>query len=214
MSKINPEIAHLATPVGDLRHYPGNPKKHDLAAIADSLVVNGQYRPIVAWRSENPERQGTVLAGNGTLEAARDRLGWAEIAVTWVECTKKQAAKIVAADNRIGELAGFDDAALVKVLEEAGVEGTGYKESDLEKLLKSLEASESVVPELEISPSLMERHDFVVLYFDNELDWHQAQQVLGIQTVKAWDSRPGYDRKGVGRLIPGAPIVRRLEGTH
>jgi ParB-like chromosome segregation protein Spo0J len=210
VSKINPEIAHLAVPVADLRHYEGNPKKHDLAAIADSLTVNGQYRPIVVWKSSSAKRHGRVLAGNGTLEAARDRLGWTEIAATWVEATPKQAAKIVAADNRIGELAGFDDAALVEVLREAGLEGTGYGESDLDKLLKSLEAETQQAPELGFSMALMEEHNYVVLAFDNGLDWQAAVQALGIETVKAWDAKDKYVRAGVGRVVPGAPVVRRL----
>lgn len=210
MSKINPEIAHLATPVGDLRHYKGNPKKHDLAAIAESLTVNGQYRPIVVWRSDNPNRHGTVLAGNGTLETARDRLGWEEIACTWVEATPKQAAKIVAADNRIGELAGFDDAALVEVLRAAGVEGTGYSDDDLDKLVASLEAETEQAPELGFSMTLMEEHNYVVLAFDNSLDWQSALQALGIETVKAWDAKDKYVRAGVGRVIPGSPVIRRL----
>lgn len=210
MSQINPEIAHLAVPVADLRHYKGNPKKHDLAAIADSLTVNGQYRPIVVWRSDNPNRHARVLAGNGTLEAARDRLGWEEIAATWVEATPKQAAKIVAADNRIGELAGFDDAALLEVLREAGIEGTGYSDTDLDKLVASLEAETEQAPELGFSMTLMEEHNYVVLAFDNSLDWQAALQALNIDTVKAWDAKDKYVRAGVGRVVPGSPVIRRL----
>lgn len=210
--KINPSIAHLAEPIGSLSHYGKNPRKHDLNAIADSLSVNGQYRPIVVWRNDEPEKHGRVLAGNGTLKAARDRLAWTHIAATWVEATDQQAAKIVAADNRISDLAGYDDNLLAQVLQEAGVEGTGYTQDDLDQMLESLQPEQVVVPEVEFSEYVGEHHNYVVLTFDNDIDWQAAVETFGIRTVKAWDARPGYERKGLGRVIDGVAVVRRLNG--
>lgn len=66
-------LAALAVPIETLNHYGTNPRKGDVSAIAESLRVHGQYRPIVV-RTETRE----VLAGNHTLAAARD-LGWHEI---------------------------------------------------------------------------------------------------------------------------------------
>jgi ParB-like chromosome segregation protein Spo0J len=67
-------------PIGDLKPFPRNPRRSDLAAIKESLLKNGQYRPIVVNRPTTE-----VLAGNHTLQAAKE-LGWSEIAVTYVEC--------------------------------------------------------------------------------------------------------------------------------
>ncbi len=58
----------------------------------------------------------------------------------------------------------------------------------------------------------MEAHNYVVLYFENEIDWQTAQEVFQIRSVKAWDSRPGYERIGVGRIVKGAPFLQRLQG--
>lgn len=63
--------------VDDLQYDPENPRKHNdknIQAIAASLKEFGQQRPIVVTR------KGIVVAGNGTLEAAR-LLKWGEIAV-------------------------------------------------------------------------------------------------------------------------------------
>ena len=72
-------------PVADLQPYHRNPRRGDVAQIARSLKRTGQYRPIVANKGTHTGRPGEVLAGNHTLAAARDRLGWAAIWTTWVD---------------------------------------------------------------------------------------------------------------------------------
>jgi len=85
---------------------PQNARKHskrNLDAIVASLDKFGQRKPIVV-------HNGTVIAGNGTLEAAK-LLGWTEIAVSlcpsdWDADTAKAYAL---ADNRSSELAEWDE---------------------------------------------------------------------------------------------------------
>ena len=140
MSNINPEIAHLAHPVTELTHFDGNARKHDLQTIAASLKANGQYRPIVARKSDDPNRHAVVLAGNGTLTAARDLLKWEHIAVTWVECDDQQARRIVIVDNRANDLSTYDDQALADLLQslDGDFTGTGFTADDLDALLSEL----------------------------------------------------------------------------
>lgn len=84
---------------------PNNARKHskrNLDAIAASLNKFGQRKPIVV-------HQNTVIAGNGTLEAAKT-LGWTEISISrcpddWDENTAKAYAL---ADNRSSELAEWN----------------------------------------------------------------------------------------------------------
>lgn len=99
---------------------PKNARKHDdknLKAIADSLQQFGQRKPIVVWGK-------TVVAGNGTLVAARS-LGWSEISVVYVPegWSADQVKAYALADNRSAELAEWDDKVLASQLlelDEAG----------------------------------------------------------------------------------------------
>jgi len=108
-------------PIKTLTPDPQNARKHDqrnLDAIKASLDKFGQRKPIVV----TPE--GVVLAGNGTLEAAKS-LGWSEIAVTvtpkdWDYATAKAYAL---ADNRSAELAEWDTSILASQLVELDSEG-------------------------------------------------------------------------------------------
>jgi DNA modification methylase len=80
-----------------------------------------------------------VLAGNHTLAAAKE-LGWAEIAVTFIDADPEHARRIVLADNRTNDLADYDSGALAELLSELeDFEGTGYAEEDLDELLDELD---------------------------------------------------------------------------
>ena len=92
---------------------PKNARKHsarNLEAIAASLEKFGQRKPIVVHR-------GVVLAGNGTLEAAKS-LGWTEIDVAEVpdDWDNDTAKAYALADNRTAELAEWDESELAKQL--------------------------------------------------------------------------------------------------
>lgn len=142
--------------VDTLHPYPNNPRIGDVEAIAQSLSLNGQYRPIVV-RAETRE----ILAGNHTWQAAK-HLGWDKVAVSLVfDLSDEEAKRIVLADNRYSDLATYDNAALAELLTSlSDTQGTGYEPSDVEALLASLTALEAPtaltdpddVPELPETP--------------------------------------------------------------
>lgn len=105
----------------DLRPDPNNARTHDdlnLQAIEDSLRQFGQRKPIVITHDN------TVVAGNGTIEAAR-RLGWLDITAVRVpaDWTADQIKAFAIADNRTAELAGWDKKILDQQLEELADSG-------------------------------------------------------------------------------------------
>jgi hypothetical protein len=116
--------------VTDLATHPENPRKGDLARIADSLVEHGQYKPIVVQRST-----GYVLAGNHTFLAAR-RLGWSHVEAVFVDVDDDRARRILLVDNRTSDLGEYDADQLVSLL---GVlpdlTGTGYTRDELDDLI-------------------------------------------------------------------------------
>lgn len=129
------ELAVTYRRVADLRTYHRNPRRGNTGAIAESLRVNGQYRPIVVNVGTFTGRADEVLAGNHTLIAARD-LGWEQVATVSRDVDDDQAARIVAADNRTADLADYDQQVLAELLSDLdGLEGTGYTDKDLAELM-------------------------------------------------------------------------------
>jgi len=115
--------------IDDLELDPVNARKHDdknLQAIAESLKQFGQRKPIVVWGR-------TVIAGNGTIVAARS-LGWKQIEVARIpdDWDEQRVMAYALADNRSAELAEWNEEVLsdqLKQLELADwdVEALGFE---------------------------------------------------------------------------------------
>jgi len=92
---------------------PANARKHDtknIDAIKASLKQFGQRKNIVV-------RDGIIIAGNGTVEAAK-QLGWDDITIAVADDMSATEAKAFAlADNRTAELAVWDDDVLGEQLQ-------------------------------------------------------------------------------------------------
>lgn len=111
----------------DLIPDPVNARRHserNLQTIAASLREFGQRRPVVITAGN------VVLAGNGTLEAAK-RLGWTQIAAVTVPLSwsPEEARAYALADNRTAELATWDGPVLAAQLEKLGE--AGWQPEDL-----------------------------------------------------------------------------------
>lgn len=135
---------------------PANVRKHpeaNLAAIKASLTRFGQQKPIVV------DAKGVVVAGNGTLAAAK-ALGWRTVKAVRTNLTGAEATAFAIADNRTAELAEWDEASLhaqlaaIAIEDEELLAATGFDEKELAKLAaaNALEVTEDEVPEAPADP--------------------------------------------------------------
>lgn len=128
--------------VDELRLDPRNARLHperNLTAIRASLERFGQQKPIVV------KKDGTVVAGNGTLEVAR-QLGWTHVDVVRTELDGKAAAAFAVADNRTGELSEWNVQELGAILSEMRNEGdeiVGWNDRELDRFLSSIAPPEA-----------------------------------------------------------------------
>lgn len=150
LPNIAAQLRTLAVPVESLRLDERNARKHseeNLRAIVFSLSRYGQQKPIVV------DRDGVVIAGNGTLAAARS-LGWSWIAASRTDLAGEEAKAFAIADNRTAELAEWENETLATILAELPkdtMEGIGFSEKDFAQLLAGITPTivEDEVPEVE-----------------------------------------------------------------
>lgn len=135
INKIVESLQPLVVPIDSLTPDPQNARLHperNMEAIKKSLSLYGQVKPVVVRRET-----GVVVAGNGTMEAAK-ALGWTEIAATFVDFNEAQAAGYGLADNRTAELAKWDFevvARLDQLIRESGdSDMVGWSADELEVL--------------------------------------------------------------------------------
>jgi site-specific DNA-methyltransferase (adenine-specific) len=136
---IAADLVPLAFAVDKLRLLPGNPRRGNVEAVKRSLAAFGQRKPIVVRRSDR-----VVIAGNHTLQAAQ-ALGWAEVAVVWVDDDDTTSKAFALADNRTAELGDYDEAALADLIGQVGsvdpelLAASGWDEASVAELVASLE---------------------------------------------------------------------------
>ena len=116
---ISEALESLEKNIDFFRFDPCNVRAHDqrsIDAIAASLTKFGQMKPIVCLGD------GTVIAGNGTLAAAR-QLGVGRLAAVVFRGTREEAQAFAIADNRTAELSFWDDEALAGQLAALTLDG-------------------------------------------------------------------------------------------
>jgi len=138
--------------IEQLKLDPNNARKHDnanLEAIAGSLTQFGQRKPIVI------SQDNTVVAGNGTLTAAKS-LGWTEIDAVRVpaDWDANRIKAFALADNRTAELADWDtkvlNAQLMELIElDLDIQEIGF---EMPQVLELETQEEDELPETPAEP--------------------------------------------------------------
>ena len=162
-------LTKLKIPIDVLTEDESNARLHEgrsIKAIKESLSRFGQQKPIVLRQDGK-----SVLAGNGTLRAARE-LGWTQIAAVKTKLKGEEAAAFSIADNRTAELSDWD----VGVLEEHigsfdTLDGIGFTMAELGELFKTDDDDSPALLEgnLPSEEDIEETNvKFVQLYFEPE----------------------------------------------
>lgn len=87
----------------------------------------------------------------------------------------------------------------------------GFEKTIEEKIKEAKEEGE-----VEFSEVLGEEHNYIVLYFDNDVDWLQAQTLFDIKPVKCGSTRKdgkinkNMSRIGIGRVLKGAEALNKI----
>lgn len=202
--------------VADIKPYKNNPRinKKAVKVVADSIREFGFKNPIVV------DKNMEIIVGHTRLEASKV-LGMDKVPVIVAEdLTEEQVKAFRIMDNKSSEFAEWDFEKLlgeIEDLQEANynLDLTGFGDIELEKILDDFaveeEKEEEEKAELEFTEELLEEHQYVVMYFDNTLDWQVAKEVLGLTKVKSLAYREGYEKTGLGRVIKGKNVIERLQ---
>lgn len=197
--------------VSNLTPYIRNNKEHDkeqVNMIANSIKEFGFNQPLVIdW-------DNVVVVGHGRLLAAKE-LGMEEVpCVRMDNLTEEQINKYRILDNKLNE-SDWDVLNLKEELD--GLEDMNFGNLELTKedlfpdlFLEADLGGNKEEPEIKFTEELGEENNYIVLFFDDSVDWLQAQSLFGLETVDALDSKEGYRRRGVGRVINGTEFMNKL----
>ena len=128
------------------KNYRGHPPEQ-IDHIRASLRQYGQYRPIVV------SRDGYILAGEGVWTGCKaEGFETVETVPQPFDHTDTRAEKLLVLDNEVSRAAIDDDKALATLLasiqQTEGLEGTGWDDGGLDKLIGEV-AAEEFVPDFQ-----------------------------------------------------------------
>ena len=196
-------------PIADLKHPDYNPRQiseHDFEHLKKSLGKFDSVEPAVV--NQNPDRKNIIIGGNQRVRAAIS-LGWVEFPCVYVNLPEKEEREL---NIRLNKNTGqWDFDILANNFEIDDLTSWGFNLGELDS---GGSPNESVDGEMKISPELKESHNYVVLYFDNEIDWKSACATLDIKTLDCIKSKENRRKAGIGRVISGAPIIERLNNCE
>lgn len=139
-------------PIGALTPWRDNPRQNDQAvnAVADSIKRFGFASPIIA------RMDGEVIAGHTRLKAAQ-ALGLDRVPVRYMDLDPADAKLLALADNRVGEIADWDDDRLSDILNElhaegVDIDGIGWSAEELAEIMAlgaEMPEEEGEIPELD-----------------------------------------------------------------
>lgn len=180
-------------PIQLVSRHPENARKGDSKRIEASLRNFGQYAPVIVH-----QQSGYIVKGNNTHRIMVDVLGRAEILATFISCTEGQARAILAADNRTTDDAGYDELALLALLETLNAAGdlftAGYNQADITEL--------SALLEPELDPELL-----AIDEEDEGAPSHIAT-AAGAETGSPAEHVRAYDRRASRALHLIMPLAR------
>ena len=152
-------IEIIFRPLSELKLNPNNPKKHtarQLRQLAESMRALGFNVPVLT------DANLQVVAGHGRVLAAR-RLGLAEVpTICLAHLSEAQARAFAIADNRLSEVATWDDRLLAEQLKalslvdlDFNIEITGFELGEIDLRIASLdaEAATEVPTEAQAEPA-------------------------------------------------------------
>lgn len=204
------ELNIVYKPIKELKPYKKNAKKHSkeqVEQIANSIKEFGFTQPVII------DKHNSVVAGHGRILGAK-KAGLKQVPTVCLEdLTEEQIKAYRLVDNKLNE-SEWDSDLLKQSLDEIA-------EMDMEVFgfaMDSLADEElEIEPDVPFTEILNEENNYIVLKFDNKVDWINALGVLGIEKVKAFPTKKNGNKKifgeraGVGRVIDGVKALEKMK---
>lgn len=199
--------------IDELKPYENNPRFNDDAVegVANSIKEFGFKVPMVI------DKNNVIVAGHTRYKAAME-LGLNEVPCIIVDdLSDEQIKAFRLADNKVSEKADWNLELLNEELESIlniDMESFGFEG------IKEIEIKDDIEADIEFAEVLGEEHNYIVLYFDNEVDWLQAESLFDIKPAKCGSTRKdkkitkSMERIGTGRVLKGSEAINKIVGGN
>ena len=203
---------------GQVEGLPSNPRewtRGDLDKLKKSIEETPELleaRGLIVWPHNG---KYVIMGGNMRFSALREMNAKDAPCYVLPEDTSIEKLKeIVIKDN--GVFGAWDMDMIANEWDSLPIVDWGMPQAvDVEKEIEKIKKDEERIGRVPFTKILGEEHNYVVLYFDNDVDWLQAQTLFELEPVKAMPTKRGEQslgmtRIGVGRVLEGAKAIERI----
>ena len=167
--------------------------------LKKSIQEFGLVDPIIV------NKDMTVIGGHQRLKVCQSLTGFDKIPCVVLDLIKEKERELNIRLNKSG--GEFDMDALANYFDVDELTDWGFKHIELGLNIDKIDEE----PEIEFSEYLDESHNYVVLLFDNDVDWLSAQTHFDLKSVYSKRANGKPWSKGVGRVINGASYLNKLK---
>jgi hypothetical protein len=193
----------IKTKLSEVKLNPNNPR----------LIKDDNFKKLVQSIKDFPEMLDirpivvnadmVILGGNMRFKACKEA-GLKEVPIIVADnLTEEQQREFLIKDNVSG---GEWDWSLLSEWDTEQLEEWGL---DIPNNLEEIKETKDIpdIGEIEFSEELLLEHNYIVLYFDNAMDWEVAQEIYGLKQVKSKDSSDKTKKIGIGRVLNGKNFI-------
>lgn len=203
--------------IKELKPYKKNAKKHpkeQVERIANSIKEFGFFE----HRAVAIDKDDYVVEGHGRILAAK-KAGLTQVPTICLDdMTEEQIKAWRLIENKTAE-SSYDEALINEEISELL-----KSDIDMEVFGFSIDVLEDetieVEPDVPFTEILNEENNYIVLKFNNKIDWLNAMGMFGIEKAKAYPTRKEGNKKtfgmraGVGRVLDGQKALERVTGNE
>ena len=203
--------------IKELKPYKKNAKKHpkeQVERIANSIKQFGFFE----HRAVAIDKDDYVVEGHGRILAAK-KAGFTQVPTICLDdMTEEQIKAWRLIENKTAE-SSYDETLINEEISELlksdiDMEAFGFSVDILE------DETIEVEPDVPFTEILNEENNYIVLKFNNKIDWLNAMGLFGIEKAKAYPTRKEGNKKsfgmraGVGRVLDGQKALERVTGNE
>lgn len=214
MARSSSKIKIEYVPIEKLKPSDYNPRfmpQLEMRNLMQSIKEFGNVDPVVA------NKDFTIIGGEQRWRACKN-LGHKTMPVVFIDVDKDKEPELNVALNKIHgrwdreKLANlfFGDHRKLRIKRP---DLTGFDSSELSKLHIEIQKKQAP-PEIVFFQELGEEHNFVILFFEKDVDWKQFESLYELPKVHDIRSKVGFEKKGIGRVIPGPEFFEKILGKQ
>lgn len=200
----------ISRKISELKPSEYNPReltKKQYEDLKNSLKEFGIVEPTLVNMHE--DRKNIVIGGHQRLRI------WGELGNDTMPCVeiKLPLEKEKELNVRLNKNGGqWDWDLLANNFDSEDLIDWGFEADDVLKELTEEDAEEE--PEVKFSEYIDESNNYVVLTFDNDMDWLSAQTHFDLDSVHSKRANGKPWAKGIGRVIKGSDYLNKLQKAN